>query len=409
MKKTAIVSCYFQPNYGSMLQALGTQKALDALGEENETICIDGFRGEIRRAKAVYFAKAALSSDILLSKGGRALTQLRQKLVRNEYSGNVQKRLAAFSAFEKKWFRTSEPYPSLADLSAACEDRYHTVLVGSDQLWLPANIAADYYTLRFVPETVNTVAYATSFGQSSLPRGSERAAMRFLPGIRHLSVREKSGQKLVAKLSGRRVPVVADPTLLFTGEEWTDIQESAPLLPGGYIFCYFLGNNPVHRAFARKLAQSTGCRIAALPHVDEYVRSDEGYADETPWDAGPSEFLNLIRHADWVLTDSYHCTAFSILYGKSFFTFRRFGRRTRQSTNSRLDTLLSQAGLADRLLSGEEEVSDCTGRKIDYTVVRSRMEKLRTFSWQYLQDSLEDRKDTDLHREPRNKGTLIHE
>ena len=56
MKKTAIVSCYFQPNYGSMLQALATQMALDRLNIENETICIDGLNREIRRAKALYFA-----------------------------------------------------------------------------------------------------------------------------------------------------------------------------------------------------------------------------------------------------------------------------------------------------------------------------------------------------------------
>ena len=70
MKKTAIVSCYFQHNYGSMLQAYATQMALDKLGYENETIDISGFNGEIKKAKLLYFAKASLTSDILLSKLG---------------------------------------------------------------------------------------------------------------------------------------------------------------------------------------------------------------------------------------------------------------------------------------------------------------------------------------------------
>ena len=396
MKKTAIVSCYFQPNYGSMLQALATQMALDKLGYENETICIDGLNREIRSAKIRYFARASLTSDILLSKAGMALARMRRKLSRGTYTQMMQARLQAFTDFETEHFRMSECYGSRAELTQACADQYSAVLVGSDQLWLPANIAADYYTLSFVPDSVNTIAYATSFGQAQLPRASERAAMRFLSCIRHIGVREKSGQKIVAKLTGRRVPVVADPTLLFDGREWMRVQQEAPLFEGKYIFCYFLGNNPRHREFASRLSAETGCRIVALQHVDEYVRSDEDYADETPWAVGPGDFLNLIRNAEWVLTDSYHCTAFSMQYERKFFTFRRYHRKTKQSTNSRLDTLLTQCGVAERLLSGKEEISVCTGLEIDFSDVRSRITRLREYSWRYLTDALEDRKETDL-------------
>ena len=364
MKKTAIVSCYFQPNYGSMLQALATQMALDELGYDNETICIDGLNREIRTAKIRYFARASLTSDILLSKAGMAMARMRRKLSRGTYTQMMQARLQAFSDFQTGHFRMSESYGSRAELTQACAEKYSAVLVGSDQLWLPANIAADYYTLSFVPDSVNTIAYATSFGQSQLPRASERAAMKFLSCIRHIGVREKSGQKIVAKLTGRRVPVVADPTLLFDGREWMRVQQEAPLFEGEYIFCY--------------------------------VRSDEDYADETPWAVGPGDFLNLIRNAQWVLTDSYHCTAFSMQYERKFFTFRRYHRKTKQSTNSRLDTLLAQCGVTERLLSGEEEISACTGLEIDFADVHSRIARLREYSWKYLTDALEDRKETDL-------------
>ena len=86
MKKVGIVSCYFQHNYGSMLQALATQMALEKLGIENETIDIEGFRSEIKKAKIKYFAKASLTSDILLSKMGMAMTVLRKKVIKDEYS-----------------------------------------------------------------------------------------------------------------------------------------------------------------------------------------------------------------------------------------------------------------------------------------------------------------------------------
>lgn len=107
--------------------------------------------------------------------------------------------------------------------------------------------------MNFVPTTVNSIAYATSFGQSSLPKDSAKKATIFLKKIKHIGVREESGQKLVKKLAGRNVPVVCDPTLLFTGDEWMKIQKKEPIIKGKYILCYFLGNNPPHREFAEKL------------------------------------------------------------------------------------------------------------------------------------------------------------
>lgn len=140
----------------------------------------------------------------------------------------------------------------------------------------------------------------------------------FLKKIKHIGVREESGQKLVKEIANRDVPVVCDPTLLFTGDEWMAIQQKEPIIKGKYILCYFLGNNPPHREFAKRLKEVTGCKIIALTHLDEFVKSDEGYADETPYDIDPADFLNLIRNAEYVCTDSFHCSVFSILYKRQF-------------------------------------------------------------------------------------------
>lgn len=389
MKKTAIVSCYFQHNYGSMLQAYATQMALDKLGYENETIDISGFNREIKRAKMKYFIKASFTSDILLSKFGMAKNVFKKKLFNNDYSKLSKVRDRKFDDFSKKYFRLSEQFSSKAELGKACPKKYSSVLAGSDQLWLPGNIAADYYTLNFVPEGVNTIAYATSFGQSSLPKDSMKKAAVFLKKIRHIGVREESGQRLVKDIVGRDVPVVCDPTLLFTGEEWMSIQEEKSIVEGKYIFCYFLGNNPPHRNFAKRLREVTGYKIIALIHLDEFIKSDEGYADETPYDINPADFLNLIRNAEFVCTDSFHCTVFSILYCRKFFTFRRYERKTRQSTNSRLDTLFNSLGIKGRIMSGNEDVEKCMKLKIDYDVAYRKLRDVRNQSYKYLRKSLE--------------------
>ena len=396
MKKVAIVSCYFQHNYGSMLQAYATQMALDKLGYDNETIDVSGFNSEIKRAKIIYFAKASLTSDILLSKFGLAKNVLIKKISRSKYAKDSAIRNQKFNTFCKKNFKLSCAYSSKDELRDACLKKYTTVIVGSDQLWLPANIAADYYTLNFVPETVNTVAYATSFGQAELPRDSAIKASAFLKKIRHIGVREESGQILVRQLTGRQVPVVCDPTLLFSGDEWMKIQTTEPIVNEKYILCYFLGNNPPHREFAQKLRKCTGYKIVALTHLDEYVKSDEGYADYTPYDIDPADFLNLIRNAEYICTDSFHCSVFSILYKRQFFTFKRYNRNTKQSTNSRLDTLFHLTGISNRLMTGNEDIGDCLKLNIDFNEVHRNLELIREISYSYLKKALEDEVSTDL-------------
>ena len=396
MKKVAIVSCYFQHNYGSMLQAYATQMALDKLGYENETIDISGFNGEIRKAKIKYFAKAALTSDILLSKAGMAKNVLKKRLSKNDYGMLSAMRNQKFDAFRRKNFRLSKVCSSLKELGRVSAKKYSTVLVGSDQLWLPANIMADYYTLNWVPDTVNTVAYATSFGQSQLPKNIEKKAEVFLKRIKHIGIREESGKKLIEKIAERKIPVVCDPTLLFTGEEWLSIQQKEPIVKEPYILCYFLGNNPPHREFAKRLKEATGCKIVALTHLDEFVKSDEHYADAMDYDVDPADFLNLIRNASYVCTDSFHCSVFSILYKRQFFTFRRYTRKTKSSTNSRLDTLFHLTGITGRLKEGSENIQECLNQNIDFEAAYKKLEAVRAESYKYLQDAIEDKGSTDL-------------
>lgn len=396
MKKTAIVSCYFIHNYGSMLQAYATQKLLDKLNIENETINVSGFLGEFRKAQYSYILKSGINSDIFRDRLGKAKNILIKKFLRNDYTSNIKQRDIKFDDFAESIIRKSQVYVSLEDLANKCSDNYGAVLIGSDQLWLPANIAADYYTLNFVPDEMNSVAYATSFGVSTLPGDAAEMARRFLPRIKHISVREHAGQKLIKELTGRTVPVVCDPTLLFTGEEWMEIQQKDRIIEEAYIFCYFIGSTQIHRDFVRRLKKETGLKIVALTHVDHYMKCDEGYADYTPYDIGPSEFLNLIRNASYVCTDSFHSTVFSILYKKEFFEFKRYTQNTKQSTNSRLDTLFDLTGIRGRMLDGNENIRDCLNMKLDYEEVHKKLAAVRKESYIYLEKSLSDSENTDI-------------
>ena len=218
----------------------------------------------------------------------------------------------------------------------------------------------------------------------------------FLSKIKHISVREESGARIVNNITGRTVPVVCDPTLLFDGKDWMIIQEEAPIIEGEYIFVYFLGNNLLHREFVTRLKKETSLKVVCLPHIDEYVEADEACSDIRLYDIDPGQFLNLIRNAKYVCTDSFHCSAFSIQYEKNFFTFRRFSNTSRQSTNSRLETLFNMTGIEDRLIVGNENIKKVLTIKTDYSLVRERLRKNIEESYKYLTTALENQRSTDL-------------
>lgn len=388
MKKVGIVSCYFHPNYGSMLQAYATQKILDELGVENETICIDGIKGELNKTKTRHYLRQIGNPDILagtiLRIGKRKLYRMLKK---DTFGKQVSVRNACFQQFSKEQFRVTEAYASREELTKAC-DGYSSVLVGSDQLWLASNIEADYYTLTWVPDEVNKIAYATSFGVSSLPEYLFEKTKTFLNRIEHIGVREEKGKELVKHYTGRDVPLVCDPTLLFGAEDWMCIQKQEPVVDGPYIFCYFLGNNTEDRAFAKRLREATGYKIVALLHLDEYISKDCDYADEAPYEVGPGEFVNLIRNAAYICTDSFHGSVFSILHKKQFFTSMRIRKEGVLCTNNRIDSLFATLGVEGRKIDGSEDVKECMARTLDYDAIHQRIAEFRGASVEYLKNAL---------------------
>lgn len=212
---------------------------------------------------------------------------------------------------------------------------------------------------------------------------------RFMNRFDHIALREQSACDLVYKLTGRKVPVVLDPTLLFTGDQWLGIQQREPLTNGKYIFCYLLGDNPSQREFIKNVKEKTGYKIVALQQLDDYIPSDEGFADEAPY-VGPREFLNYIRNAEYVFTDSFHCSVFSILYKKNFFTFNRFAEGAKQSTNTRIDNLLHITGLEARRMTKDKNVEDVISYKGSFEGVDARLDAYRKSSMDYLHNALKN-------------------
>ena len=367
-------------NYGSMLQSFATLVKLDELGVDYEIIDYS------HPHTLQFYAGAAgrlANRDFLYSKA-RLFRKKAGKRLHPDYAANEAVRGKRFDRFVKERFRNfSEPINDYLKLRQYAE-KFTDVLVGSDQLWLPSGNGTNFYNLMFAPRACNRIAYAASFGVSSIPAHQRKETAEYLEKIRHISLREESGKRIVKELTGRDVPVILDPTMVITRKQWDEAVPDQAVTDGEYLFCYFLGNNPSHREEASALAKSLGLKIVTLRHLDEYIASDEKFGDEAPYDVGPEEFVNLIRHAKYVCTDSFHGSVFSILYRKQFISFNRYGDGT-NSRNSRLDTLFGNIGIDRRFhgdLKGEIQ------REIDYDAVDSKLEGLRTRSDRFIREAL---------------------
>ena len=160
-KKVGIVSCYFKNNYGSMLQAYATKRILDNNGIENETINIDNNK-DFSKGKKKYYLTQIFNFNFIKSKFGMIKMKLDKKIVK-DLGKNVAVRNNKYKEFRNE-FNLSESCKTYVELNELANKKYSSVIVGSDQLWLPVNVVADYYTLNWVPEEVNKISYATSFG-----------------------------------------------------------------------------------------------------------------------------------------------------------------------------------------------------------------------------------------------------
>ena len=382
MKKVGIVSCYFKDNYGSMLQAYATQKILENNGIPNETINID-FNKDFKNGKRKYYITQLFNFKFIKNKFGMIKMKFQKKL-NKKLEKNIRIRTNMYREFRRD-INLSRSNSTYEDLKKQAIEKYTDIIVGSDQLWLPVNVVSDYYTLNWVPENINKISYSTSFGFSSIPTKYYQQYKKFLTRINYLSTREKSGVDIINKITNREAKLVCDPTILLKKEEWEKESLNKSIYQEKYILCYFLGNNIKHRKFAENLKKMTGYKIVSLNHADEYVKYSDEFCDYSPYNIGPREWLNLIKNAEYICTDSFHGTVFSIIFNKIFFCFRRHNSNSKVSTNSRIDSLLDVAGISnERILTGNEKVEEVLKYKIDYENVNKNIEKFREESKTWL-------------------------
>lgn len=369
-------------NYGMILQAFSTQQIVEKLGYETEII--DYKRTNWKHIRITPFLIPFFMSEFTRRKKSKG-----EKQNDEIHLQNIRQRNISANAFRDKNFHNIVECTGIDALEKKALS-YNGVLVGSDQLWLPTVAFSNFYTLRFVPSFINKISYATSLGVSSYPWYCKSSAVNYWKRINHLSVREQQGKEIIQNLCNVPVEVVLDPTYLLTSNDWLDRIPLNNEIAEKYILCYFLGDNKFHKETARKFADLTHLKLVSILSPESYSDIDISYADEIIMGKGPDVFINLIRNAEYVFTDSFHGVAFSIINKKQFYVFYRTPVGSKESRNSRIDNILSKFGLQDRIVTEDNCTPLYDDTIIDYDSVHSILEKERIRSLKFLADSLKD-------------------
>ncbi len=374
---------YFNENYGGMLQAYATIQMLESKGLEYELIQYE----KKRNGMELLMSAPRLLNGTLLSEKYEEFQKWSRRKIDARFSNSDDIRRRAFQQFSEVHFTKRSPvyvgYPALCKGA----NRYTAILSGSDQLWSPAGLPTNYYNLMFVPDGIRKISYASSFGVNQIPWYQRKRTSRFLNRIEYVSMRENRGRDIVKELTGRDVPVVLDPVFFLDKDGWEEKIPPKKESNEQYLLAYFLGKQSEYREAVKEAAQNLHCKIITLRHIDQYVAKDEQFGEEAPYDVAPDRFLNLLRGASYVCTDSFHGTCFSIIHKKQFVVFDRYAKGAKYSRNSRIDTLCENLGLQDRRYKGRTKLTEQLKQEMDYRLTEQRIQEWKKRSEAFLEEA----------------------
>ncbi len=301
MKKIGIITLQGD-NYGATLQATALNQKLNSLGFDAENLDYNDknrvFNGLSNVAKLKYL--------------------LRQKILIPLIIGNKKKK--KFQGFRARYLKKSKQNWDSKESLLKNVPTYDAYISGSDQIWNPDVIIDDYnYLLAFAPDEKKKIAYASSFGKGELPNSKKETYQRYLTRFDSIGVREESGRILAEELIKKECKTVLDPTLLLTKDEWRQMASSNSEKEP-YILCYYMpGDEAVCKAIkeiSEKISRDKGLKIINLGFKEHY-KLKRGIDFRAT--AGPEDFLSLFLHAEYVVTNSFHGTAFATNFNKQLY------------------------------------------------------------------------------------------
>lgn len=263
----------------------------------------------------------------------------------------------------------------------------YAVICGSDQIWSPKYLDTSYY-LDFVPDNIRKIAYAPSIAIKNYTISEVKLIKPLLERFDNISIREEDGRLLLNSMGFKDVFLVADPTLLLSKEIWNkDFKEYKGIQSNDYILIYLLSDNKWYQNTIDSILKDfSNCSIIIIPKTVGAYRFRGG---GLRCDAGPIEFVHLIKNAKYVITDSYHGMCLAIKFEINFTILQRFDEKKSGAENSRVESLLCILSLENRLIKWKQ--NNFHMFPIDWNIVSKKLLPLIYTSEIYLKKALEDK------------------
>ncbi|KOA54212.1 polysaccharide pyruvyl transferase family protein [Bifidobacterium animalis] len=376
MKKIGIITYHSAYNFGSVLQAMATQRAINNLGYESEII-------DYRPTEGDYFYRHLFFRHQPLKFFIADLTTIpvipKRKLRARRFEEFISRHLVL----------SVNEYKEPGDLNAL-SDAYSLAVSGSDQI-----INKHSNELITVDWEYMNPYLLTWFNGPKISYASSPASMtddelkRIAPELKKfdaLSAREQDAADKLSKLTGKPVATVCDPTLLMNQAEWSKAV-NIPDCPiaDEYILFYSLKRPRVMMSAIlpqlERLSERTGRRIAIVTPLAGFIPKNDKFINCL--DAGPAQFLSLIKNAKAVVTDSYHGTLFSVNFHVPFWTIEP------NADDSRKTQILHRTGLQDRICDSIDNIPEDFDT-IDFGSAHSIIADYRNNSIEYLKTAIAD-------------------
>lgn len=378
MKKVGIITIHNSPNYGACLQSYALYRYIQQQGNDVEIIDLHRpFAYEDYIPSKKYVSSRSVKRSLLSRIKGNVKSFIGIKPKKSSlYSPSAIKKFDEFNSVIK----LSKPYRGIDELYAN-PPLYDLYISGSDQLWNPTQAyCLEPYFLTFVPKGQGKkISYATSVGITDLRDNEKKDFAKWLNLYDDISVREYQAQSLLqGLLADKKVNQVADPTFLLDPKDWKNMAVKPK--QSKYILMFTLQHRPEVLEYCLQLSKQSGLPLIELGQVQPDVLDGSYTAVK---DAGPREFLGYIENAELVITDSFHCTVFSLIMGaNNFYTYIA----PTNQRGSRIIDLLNTYQTIEHLLSPDLNVSFDTlmGSQIPHQKVNMIMKLERARSRDFI-------------------------
>lgn len=387
--KIGIVTYVKCDNYGAELQAFAMQFVYNKLGYDAEVLDLEKQNKDISSSLSTIVPAIVNRFKTYGINAPYKILQLvwdviQRKKAKKRFAAEIQKKHELYTQFFNEKIKHSSKYYTLKNVYT--EDMpYDVYVAGSDQIWNYMHTDyLDVYFLEFANRfKARKIAYAASLSVPDLPARLHADYKRYFENMNSIAVRELNGKDIVEKYSNKKATVVLDPTLLVRKQEWR--QNVANEIKKGekYVLIYTLSGSKYIRNLAKSIAKQIGdgCKVV---NIKSDFRPEKNDGIEHLYQIGPKEWVGLIMNAAYMVTDSFHGTAFSINFNIPFTTLLN----PSSNMNSRALSILEITGLKDRIIYDDGSNLLPKTLTVDYDRVNPIIDEWRKKSENYIHESL---------------------